>query len=222
MKRMPTTDWNKIFAAESSRQYWIDLQKFLTLERATHQIVPPENQVFAAFEITSLERTRVVILGQDPYHGPGQAHGLAFSVRPDVAIPPSLRNIFKELCTDLGCPPPKNGDLTAWAEQGVLLLNASLTVRLGEANSHQGHGWEILVDRIIAAINDRIEPVVFILWGAASRKKKTLIDLSRHVVIESAHPSPLSVRHGFFGSRPFSRANKALVENGQDPIDWCL
>jgi len=178
--------------------------------------------VFAALALTSLADTKVVILGQDPYHGAGQANGLAFSVQQGVPIPPSLRNIFQELCADISCPAPNHGDLTAWGREGVLLLNTTLTVRAGEAASHQGHGWERFSDRIITLINDKSDHTVFILWGASSRKKKMLIDTSRHIVIESAHPSPLSARHGFFGSRPFSRANTALIENGREPINWSL
>ncbi|MBP9053007.1 MAG: uracil-DNA glycosylase, partial [Ilumatobacteraceae bacterium] len=172
--------------------------------------------------LTAYADTRVVILGQDPYHGAGQAHGLCFSVRPGVALPPSLANIYKELHSDLGITVPRHGNLEAWARQGVLLLNTTLTVRAGQAASHQGKGWEIFTDQVLRAVNDKQQRVVFILWGAAARKKKSLIDLSRHVVLESAHPSPLSAHNGFFGSRPFSRANAALAAAGQRPIDWAL
>lgn len=222
MKRVLTTDWNHLLADEFTSSYWHELQEFVTLERSQHQVFPLSENVFTALELTSFANTRVVILGQDPYHGLGQAHGLAFSVQPGTRIPPSLRNIYKELSNDIGCEIPSRGDLTSWAQQGVLLLNTTLTVRAGQAASHQGHGWEIFTDQIIRELNNKTEPVVFILWGASSRKKANLIDVQRHVIIESAHPSPLSARHGFFGSRPFSRTNSALVENGREPINWIL
>jgi len=222
MMRVLTTDWNQVLSSEFSQSYWYALQDFVTRERSQFQVFPSREDVFNAFELTSLADTRIVILGQDPYHGPGQAHGLAFSVQQGTRIPPSLRNIYKELPTDIGCPIPSHGDLTSWAHQGVLLLNTTLTVRSGEAASHQGHGWEQFTDQIIRELNDKTEPIVFFLWGASSRKKSTLINQQRHVIIESAHPSPLSVRHGFFGSRPFSRANTALIENGREPINWSL
>jgi uracil-DNA glycosylase len=185
-------------------------------------VYPPPDEVFAALHLTPYAETRVVILGQDPYHGPGQAHGLCFSVRDGVALPPSLVNIYKELSDDLGIPPPRHGNLEAWARQGVLLLNATLTVRAGQAGSHQGKGWETFTDAVLATVNAKPEHVVFILWGGYARKKKALIDTGRHTVIESPHPSPLSAHNGFFGSRPFSRANAALVAAGRDPVDWDL
>jgi len=222
MKRVLTTDWNQILADEFTSPYWHELQKFVTQERSQHQVFPAPENVFNALELTSFAQTQVVILGQDPYHEPGQAHGLAFSVKDGTRIPPSLRNIYKELSNDIACEIPSRGDLTSWARQGVLLLNTTLTVRSGQAASHQGHGWEQFTDHIIRELSDKTEPIVFILWGAFSRKKATLINQQRHVVIESAHPSPLSVRHGFFGSRPFSRANAVLKENGREPINWCL
>jgi uracil-DNA glycosylase len=178
--------------------------------------------VFAAIHLTPYADTRVLILGQDPYHGPRQAHGLCFSVQRGVAVPPSLANIFTELRDDLHIEPPGHGNLEAWARQGVLLLNATLTVRAGQAGSHQGKGWETFTDEVIRVVNAKADPVVFILWGSYARKKKMLIDTSRHVVIESAHPSPLSARNGFFGSRPFSRTNAALRERGREPVDWRL
>ena len=222
MMRVLTTDWNQVLSSEFSQPYWHTLHDFVTRERSQFQVFPSSENVFTALELTPLAKTQVVILGQDPYHGPGQAHGLAFSVQQGTRIPPSLRNIYKELATDIGCPIPSHGDLTSWAHQGVLLLNTTLTVRSGEAASHQGHGWEQFTDRVMSELNDKTEPIVFILWGASSRKKATLINQQRHVIIESAHPSPLSVRHGFFGSRPFSRANDVLKENGREPINWCL
>lgn len=208
--------------SELDAPYWAELQTFVTNERAHHTVYPPADEVFAALHLTPYAETKVLILGQDPYHGPGQAHGLCFSVRRGVAIPPSLRNIYAELQADVGTEPPSHGNLEAWAEQGVLLLNTTLTVRAGEAASHHGHGWETFTDHVIRAVSDKHERVVFILWGANARRKKPLIDLSRHAVIESAHPSPLSAHNGFFGSRPFSRTNTLLLEAGRDPIDWRL
>jgi uracil-DNA glycosylase len=222
MMRVLTTDWNHILADEFMSSYWHELQGFVTSERSQYQVFPAPENVFNALELTPFAKTQIVILGQDPYHEPGQAHGLAFSVQGGTRTPPSLRNIYKELSNDIDCEIPSRGDLTSWAQQGVLLLNTTLTVRSGQAASHQGHGWEQFTDHIISAVNQKEEPVVFILWGASSRKKASLINQQRHVVIESAHPSPLSARHGFFGSRPFSRANTALIENGREPINWSI
>lgn len=222
MELVPTTDWNSLLRREFDRPYWAELQDFVRHERERHVVFPPHDEVFAALHLTSFAATRVVILGQDPYHGSGQAHGLCFSVRRGVPIPPSLRNMHKELQQDLGCPTPSHGNLEHWARQGVLLLNTTLTVREGEAASHQGRGWETFTDEVISAVDAKSSRVVFLLWGAASRKKKSLIDTDRHTVIESAHPSPLSAHNGFFGSRPFSRANQALRESGQEPIDWAI
>ena len=207
---------------EFSKAYWERLQEFVADQRARYTVYPPEHEVFAALHLTSYADTRVVILGQDPYHGPRQAHGLCFSVQPDVAIPPSLANIYKELHSDLGIVPPQHGNLESWARQGVLLLNATLTVRAGQAASHSGHGWETFTDEVLRTVNAKPQRVVFLLWGSYARKKKSLIDVTRHVVIESAHPSPLSAHNGFFGSRPFSRANAALTEAGRQPIDWAI
>ncbi len=219
---MPKTDWNPVLRAELEQPYWAELQAFVAQERANHTVYPAPDEVFAALHLTPYSEVKVLILGQDPYHGPGQAHGLCFSVRPGVDPPPSLKNIFREMESDLGLPPPAGGHLEPWARQGVLLLNASLTVRARSAGSHQGKGWETFTDAVICAVNDKDETVVFILWGAFARKKKALIDTDRHVVIESAHPSPLSASNGFFGSRPFSRANDALVAAGRQPVDWSL
>ncbi|MDC0710865.1 uracil-DNA glycosylase [Stigmatella sp. ncwal1] len=198
------------------------LERFVEQERGEATIYPPEEELFSAFQLTPPERVKVLILGQDPYHGPGQAHGLAFSVRPGVRLPPSLVNIFKELQSDLGLPPAMGGSLVSWAEQGVLLLNAVLTVRAGTPNSHAAHGWEEFTDAVIQAVSARPEPGVFVLWGGYARKKKKLIDTQRHAILESAHPSPLSASQGFFGSRPFSRINEALTARGREPIDWRL
>ncbi len=216
------TDWNPVLRGEFAKPYWAELQAFVAEERARGVVYPPSDEVFAALHLTPYAEVKVVILGQDPYHGPDQAHGLCFSVRPGVPQPPSLHNIFKELESDLGIPPPDHGCLDHWARQGVLLLNASLTVRRGRAASHQGKGWETFTDEVLRAVNDKPERVVFILWGASARKKKALVDRSRHVVIESPHPSPLSASSGFFGSRPFSRANAALAEAGREPVDWAV
>lgn len=208
--------------AELAKPYWPELQRFVADERAQQAVYPAHQEVFAALHLTPFAEVKVLILGQDPYHGAGQAHGLCFSVRPGVPVPPSLANIFKELQSDLGIDPPGHGCLEAWARQGVLLLNATLTVRARQAASHQGKGWETFTDAVIQAVAEKPERVVFLLWGASARKKQALIDTSRHVVIESPHPSPLSAHNGFFGSRPFSRANAALEEAGRSPIDWRL
>lgn len=199
------------------------LRAFLMAERAAGKVIhPPPDQWFAALDATPPEAVRVVILGQDPYHGPGQAHGLAFSVAPGVRVPPSLANIYKELDSDLGIPPARHGCLMPWAEQGVLLLNSVLTVESGQAASHHGRGWEALTDAVVAHVAARDMPAVFILWGAHAQKKAARVDLSRHLVIASAHPSPLSAHSGFFGSRPFSRTNAYLEAQSLRPIDWAL
>ena len=219
---MATTDWNPILRGEFDKPYWRDLQQFVTAERQHHTVYPSHPDVFAALHLTPYADTRVLILGQDPYHGRDQAHGLCFSVPAGTAIPPSLANIHRELADDLGVPVPGHGNLEPWARQGVLLLNATLTVRAGQAGSHQGKGWETFTDEVIAAVNAKPEHVVFVLWGSYARKKRSLIDATRHTIIESSHPSPLSAHNGFLGSRPFSRANAALVAHGQRPIDWTL
>jgi uracil-DNA glycosylase len=217
-----TTDWNPVLRGEFEKPYWQELQRFVAAERAAGPVYPAHEDVFAALHLTPYADVRVLILGQDPYHGAGQAHGLCFSVAEGVPAPPSLVNIFKELASDLGCPPPRHGCLEQWATRGVLLLNAVLTVRARTAASHAGKGWETFTDEVIRAVSAKDERVVFVLWGGYARKKKALIDTSRHVVIESAHPSPLSAHNGFFGSRPFSQANAALVEAGREPVEWCL
>ena len=216
------TDWNPVLRGEFAKPYWAELQQFVAAERGRAAVYPPHDEVFAALHLTPYAEVKAVILGQDPYHGPNQAHGLCFSVRPGVPPPPSLQNIFKEMEADLGVRPPSHGCLDSWARQGVLLLNASLTVRAGRAASHQGKGWEMFTDEVLRVVNEKPDRVVFILWGASARRKKALIDTSRHVIIESPHPSPLSASSGFFGSRPFSRANAALIAAGREPIDWAI
>lgn len=216
------TDWNPILKAELAKPYWAELQQFVAAQRAEHEVYPPVDEVFAALHLTPYADTRVLILGQDPYHGPNQAHGLCFSVRRGVRVPPSLQNIYKEMQSDLGLEPPDHGNLESWARSGVLLLNAVLTVRAHEAASHRKQGWETFTDAIIAAVNAKPETVVFLLWGSYARAKKKLIDTSRHVIIESPHPSPLSAHRGFLGSRPFSRANEALVAAGRKPVEWAI
>lgn len=217
-----TTDWNPLLRGEFDEPYWNELQHFVETERSQATVYPPREEVFASLHLTSYAATWVMILGQDPYHGPGQAHGLCFSVRHGVRIPPSLVNVHKELSSDLGLPLPEHGNLEAWARRGVLLLNATLTVRAGQAASHQGRGWETFTDQVMRTVNDKPDHVVFILWGGYACRKKSLIDQHRHTIIESPHPSPLSAHNGFFGSRPFSRANAALIAHDQSPIDWSL
>jgi uracil-DNA glycosylase len=216
------TDWNPILRREFVKPYWQTLQTFVAEQRAEHQVFPPHDEVFAALHLTPYSAVKVLILGQDPYHGPGQAHGLCFSVKPPVPPPPSLVNIFKEVHDDVGIERPNHGSLEAWARQGVLLLNAVLTVRAHAAASHAGKGWETFTDEVIRAVNEKTDPVVFVLWGGYARKKKALIDRSRHIVIESAHPSPLSAHNGFMGSKPFSKINAALAAAGRAPVDWHL
>lgn len=215
-------DWAQYLNDELKKLYYQKLRAFLINEYRTHKVYPDMYAIFNALHYTSLADTKVVILGQDPYHGPGQAHGLSFSVLPGVTPPPSLLNIFKELATDIGCTIPNNGCLKPWADQGVLLLNTVLTVREHQANSHHGQGWEIFTDKIISTLNAREKPLVFILWGAPARRKKAMITNPKHYIIESAHPSPLSANRGFFGSRPFSRTNDFLRSIGETPVDWQL
>lgn len=214
--------WRDRLAEELAKPYFQALQTFVAQEREAHSIFPEPNHVFTAFHLTPPERVRVVLFGQDPYPTPGHAHGLAFSVRPGVAPPASLRNMYKELQSDLGIPPVKHGMLRSWAEQGVLLLNSVLTVRSGEAGSHARRGWETFTDACLQILNQSHQPIVFLLWGGFAAKKQPLIDESRHVVLLSAHPSPLSASKGFFGSRPFSRTNAALEARGLPPIQWKL
>jgi uracil-DNA glycosylase len=220
MKQILSNDWASLLGDEFGKPYYQELRKFLKEEYRSRTIYPDMYDIYAALHLTGYEDTKAVILGQDPYHGPGQAHGLSFSVKPGVPAPPSLQNIFKELHDDLGCYIPNNGYLVKWAEQGVLLLNTVLTVRAHEANSHRGKGWEQFTDRVISLLNEREKPVVFILWGAPAQQKARFIDTSRHCVIRSPHPSPLSAHRGFFGSRPFSKANRFLREHGIEEIDW--
>lgn len=219
---MPKTDWNPLLRDELAKPYWGELQSFVQAERQHHMVFPAPDEVFAALHLTPFAETKVLILGQDPYHGPGQAHGLCFSVRPGVPPPPSLQNIFVELESDVGVARPDHGCLVPWARQGVLLLNSVLTVRARSAGSHARKGWETFTDEVIRAVSAKSDRVVFILWGGYARRKKPLIDRGRHVVVESAHPSPLSAHNGFFGSRPFSATNEALIVAGRDPVDWRL
>jgi uracil-DNA glycosylase len=211
--------WQSVLGEEVDKPYYRQLTDFVEAERKEHRVFPPREEVFAALEATPFDKVKVLILGQDPYHGEGQGHGLCFSVRPGVRTPPSLRNIFKEMREELGHPVPDNGYLLPWAEQGVLLLNAVLTVREGEANSHKGKGWEKFTDAVIRAVNGRSDPAVFVLWGNYAKKKLPLIDTARHTVIQGAHPSPLSAKL-FFGSRPFSQIDAAVAAQGHTPIDW--
>ena len=212
-------DWEELLADEFKKEYYLKLREFLKEEYSTKTIYPNMHNIFEALKHTSYKDTKVLILGQDPYHGENQAHGLAFSVQPNVAIPPSLLNIYNELKNDIGCFIPNNGYLIPWADQGVLLLNTALTVRAHEANSHKGKGWEIFTDRIIELLNDREDPVIFVLWGANARKKKELIDNSRDYILEAPHPSPLSARRGFFGCKHFSKINEILINLGKTKID---
>ena len=214
--------WKAVLAEEFANPYFKELKTFLLREKASYRIYPKGSDIFAAYNLTPFERVKVVILGQDPYHGPQQAHGLAFSVQRGIAHPPSLQNIFKELQDDLGCSVPVNGTLEAWAEQGVFLLNTVLTVRAGQAHSHKEQGWERFTDATIRALSEGKEHLVFILWGRPAQMKASLIDTTRHCIIASPHPSPLSAYRGFFGSKPFSRTNAYLQSVGIAPIDWCL
>lgn len=212
--------WKKHLAPEFEKDYFVQLTDFVRNEYAHTTVYPPGRLIFNAFNLCPFDRVKVVIIGQDPYHGPGQAHGLCFSVNDGIAFPPSLQNIFKEIQADLGKPIPTSGNLTRWAEQGVLMLNATLTVRAHTAGSHQRRGWEEFTDAAIRALNNEREHLVFILWGAYAQKKGAFIDRSRHLVLTSAHPSPLSAHNGFFGNHHFSLTNDYLRAHGQTPIDW--
>lgn len=213
-------DWDNVIGGEFEKEYYLKLRQFLKAEYSTRRIYPDMYDIFNSLKLTPYSSVKAVILGQDPYHEPGQAHGLSFSVREGTALPPSLKNIYKELEDDIGISPAKSGDLTPWAKQGVLLMNTVLTVRQGQANSHKGMGWEIFTDEVIHRLNERETPTAFILWGANARSKKAFITNPIHGIFESAHPSPLSAYNGFFGSRVFSCVNKFLVENEIPPIDW--
>ncbi|MDF2441587.1 MAG: uracil-DNA glycosylase [Abditibacteriota bacterium] len=215
-------DWQSALGAEFDKPYFQKLSEFVDEERRTHTVFPPEDEVFNAFAHAPLSQVKVLLLGQDPYHDNNQAHGLCFSVCPGIKPPPSLQNMFRELRDDIGCHVPNNGFLMPWADQGMLLLNAVLTVRAHAANSHKNKGWEKFTDEAIRQVNDKAEHVVFVLWGGYAQKKIPLIDTNRHTVVQSAHPSPLSAHNGFFGSRPFSQINAALRAHGQAEIDWQL
>ena len=214
------TTWNEILAEEMQKDYYQELQAFVQKRRAEVRVFPEEKNVFNALELTPFESVKVVILGQDPYHGLGQAHGLSFSVQKGVPLPPSLKNIYKELQEDIGGELPTEGDLSHWAKQGVLLLNTVLTVEEGNANSHKGKGWERLTNRLIESLNELKHPVIFILWGKPAQDKEKLITNPNHVILKAPHPSPLSAYRGFFGSKPFSRVNDILIQQGQTPIRW--
>ncbi len=215
-----SNDWLEPLSPEFRKPYYRKLHQTIVQEYQTRPVFPPSDDIFNAFHLTPLHEVKVVILGQDPYHNVGQAHGLCFSVKPDVDIPPSLVNIFKELHDDLGCEIPNNGYLVKWAKQGVLMLNTVLTVRAHQANSHRGIGWEEFTDAAIRVLNEQDRPIVFILWGSPAQRKKTMLNNPKHLILEAPHPSPLSAYRGFFGSRPFSRTNDFLTANGVSPIDW--
>ena len=214
------TTWNEILAEEMQKDYYQELEAFIQKRRAEVRVFPEEKNVFNALELTPFESVKVVILGQDPYHGFGQAHGLSFSVQKGIPLPPSLKNIYKELQEDIGGDLPTEGDLTHWAKQGVLLLNTVLTVEEGNANSHKGMGWQRLTNRLIESLNELNHPVIFILWGKPAQDKEKLITNSNHVILKAPHPSPLSAYRGFFGSKPFSKVNDILIQQGQTPIRW--
>lgn len=215
-----SNDWLEPLSPEFRKPYYRKLHQTIVEEYQTRPIFPPSDDIFNAFHLTPLHEVKVVILGQDPYHNVGQAHGLCFSVKPDVEIPPSLVNIFQELHDDLGCEIPNNGYLVKWAKQGVLMLNTVLTVRAHQANSHRGIGWEEFTDAAIRILNEQDRPIVFILWGTPAQRKKAMLHNPKHLILEAPHPSPLSAYRGFFGSRPFSKTNDFLTANGLEPIDW--
>ncbi|MFZ5946221.1 MAG: uracil-DNA glycosylase [Bacillota bacterium] len=220
MAEILKNDWAKLLDQEFKKDYYLELRQFLIDEYSSKVIYPDKHDIFNALHLTSYEKTKVVILGQDPYHGHGQAHGLSFSVKPGINPPPSLQNIFKELQQDLGYSIPNNGYLIKWTQEGVLLLNTVLTVRQGQPNSHKGRGWEVFTDKVIETLNSREEPIVFILWGKNAQDKQYLINSKQHLIIQSPHPSPFSANRGFFGSRPFSKVNDFLEGIGRGAIDW--
>lgn len=222
MAQILRNDWNDILSIEFEKPYYLELRKYLISEYKTRTIYPDKHDIFNALHYTPLKDIKVLLLGQDPYHDENQAHGLSFSVIPGQKIPPSLQNIYKELHDDIGCEIPNHGYLKKWAEQGVLLLNTVLTVRAHQANSHQGMGWEHFTDAIIRAVNEQNRPIVVFLWGKPAQTKKTMLTNSKHLVLTAPHPSPLSAYRGFFGSKPFSKANDFLEKNGVDKIDWRL
>ena len=215
-------DWKDVLAEEWDKPYFKQLQSFLDEEYTSQIIYPARSEIGSAFKITAYENVKVVILGQDPYHGEGQAHGMSFSVKPGVRIPPSLKNMLKELEGDLGCPLPADGYLESWAKQGVLLLNTVLTVRAGVANSHKGMGWETFTDTVIQKLSERTKPIIFVLWGKPAQSKKRLVDTDKHVILQAPHPSPLSAHRGFLGSKPYSQINAQLAAWDGQPIDFCL
>lgn len=218
------SDWQQELAAEWDKPYFAQLHQFLNEEYARGTVYPLKEDVWNAFRVTGFNDVRVVILGQDPYHGAGQAHGLSFSVKSGVPKPPSLKNMLQELVDDIGCTPPVNGILSKWAQQGVLMMNTVMTVRAGEANSHKNRGWEVLTDAVIRTLANREKPVIFVLWGKPAQTKKRIIaqGTGLHIVLEAPHPSPLSAYRGFFGSKPYSKVNTQLAQWGEPPIDWCL
>lgn len=213
-------EWDEILKGEFEKEYYLNLREFLKREYFTYKIYPNMYDIFNALKYTSYSDVKAVIIGQDPYHGQGQAHGLCFSVQKGVAVPPSLQNIYKEIYSDLGIPPANHGYLKKWADSGVLMMNAVLTVREGQANSHKGKGWEFFTDRVIELLNEREKPIVFLLWGGNAKQKMRLITNPNHLILQAAHPSPLSAFNGFFGCRHFSKANEFLVNHGMEPIDW--
>lgn len=224
MMKQLTNRWKDLLAQEVERPYYKQLVTFLEQQYMEETVYPKKENIFSALQLTDYNQVKVVILGQDPYHGPNQAHGLSFSVEKGQKLPPSLKNMMKELQQDIGCEIPEHGDLTSWAKQGVLLLNTVLTVQAGKANSHKGQGWERFTDTIIENLAKREQPIVFLLWGKPAQSKRNLIERisSNHIIFQSPHPSPLSAHRGFFGSKPYSKANEALLSLGQQPIDWCL
>ncbi|MBD5138461.1 MAG: uracil-DNA glycosylase [Ruminococcus sp.] len=213
-------EWDELLKDEFTKEYYLKLREFLKAEYSTRRIYPNMYDIFNSLKFTSYSDVKAVIIGQDPYHGAGQAHGLCFSVQKGTAIPPSLQNIYKEIYSDLGIPPANHGYLKKWADSGVLLMNTVLTVREGQANSHRGMGWEIFTDRVIELLNQRDKPIVFLLWGGNAKQKMRLITNHNHLILQAAHPSPLSAYNGFFGCRHFSKANEFLTANGMTPIDW--